>query len=127
MKNIGIILLFGILFFGAGCGKNASDNFEVDMNADCNKADYPFACFLDKSTAARDPNLCNDLGSKRITCISAYEELLEEEVACDTLTDQTFQMECEQYKQSQNRPNTESDIISATSTQPDTDPAYMNN
>ncbi|MDF1497042.1 MAG: hypothetical protein P1P90_03195 [Patescibacteria group bacterium] len=127
MKYIGITILFCVLFVGAGCGKSANKDFVPDINADCETAEYPFACYLDKATGKKDPNLCNNAGSKRITCISAYEELLETEVSCDTIQDQSFQTECQQYKQNQLRQNSVFDTNNATDTGLYVDPDYINN
>jgi hypothetical protein len=98
MKNPVIILGFCVLLFAAGCGKGSENSPKVNSNSDCANAEYPFACFLDKATAAKDPNLCDAVGSKRITCITAYEELLEVEVPCDSLQEPSFAQECSQYK-----------------------------
>jgi len=127
MRNYLFILAFCILFLGFGCGKDQAENFSVDLNADCQTAVYPFACFLDKATAVRDPNLCNDAGLKRITCLSAYEELLETEVACDSLHDQSFQLECSQYKADLAAQTAERSISTTTAPQIEPDSEYLNN
>ncbi len=84
------------VFFAAGCNKT---DVEPRLSANCSEAEYPFACYLDKALAVKDPNLCNQNDIPRITCLTAYEEIMGKPVVCNELADQLFRQECEEYKQ----------------------------
>jgi hypothetical protein len=75
---LSLFLICGLLM-GAGCGKkqNQETAQQASGSTDCASAENTFACFLDKATHAKNPNLCNDAGSKRMICYTAYAEILE--------------------------------------------------
>jgi len=123
MKYLLSLFLLCSLLLGAGCNKKQDSKISIESQ-DCNKAENIFACFLDKATHAKNPNLCNDVGSKRLTCYTAYAELLEEEVDCSLLEDPTFQYECQEHVSSQ---NSQVKLPKSTSTVPDTDGSLMDN
>lgn len=107
-----ILPLFAIIiFFAAGCGKA---QVSPESTADCSQAEYPFACYLDKAMIAKDPNLCNQNGISRVTCLTAYEEIMESSVSCNDLSDAFFRQECEDYKawQAANTPEPPDDSAS---------------
>ena len=83
------------VFLAAGCNKA---DVEPGLSANCSEAEYPFACYLDKALAAKDANLCNQSVIPRITCLTAYEEIMETAVSCQDLIDPIFGQECEEYK-----------------------------
>lgn len=68
-------------------GKTAEDK--------CAKADFPFACFLDRAMAAGDPNLCASAADKRISCLQSYAEIQEVDIDCSKLQDDQFRQECQ--------------------------------
>lgn len=68
-------------------GKTAEDK--------CAKAEFPFACYLDRAMAAGDPNLCAAALDKRINCLKAYAEIQEADIDCAKLQDPDFRQECQ--------------------------------
>ncbi len=98
------------VFFAAGCNKT---DMEPRLSANCSEAEYPFACYLDKALAAKDPNLCNQNDIPRITCLTAYEEIMADPVICANLADPLFGRECEEYKrwEQENKSRTAEDSI----------------
>lgn len=65
-------------------------------SASCETAQYPFACYLDKAMAAKDPNLCNTAGpAKRIDCLNAYAEILGVALDCNLIKDIDFKTSCQ--------------------------------
>ncbi|GEM_PF-1270468 len=101
---------FIIVLFGAGCHNKSP---KTQTSDDCLNAEYTFACFLDKALASKDPNLCNQSAISRITCLTAYEEIMALPVNCSDLTDPLFVRECKDYKESemQNKNFFEEDMI----------------
>ncbi|MDD5725991.1 MAG: hypothetical protein PHC53_01075 [Patescibacteria group bacterium] len=64
-------------------------------SASCETAQYPFACYLDKAMAAKDLNLCNDVGmAKRVDCLNAYAEILNVALDCNSIKDIDFKNSC---------------------------------
>ncbi len=120
MQNKPVILLILTALLGAGCF-SSEKNLSIDQNQDCSNAEYVFACYLDKATSAKDPNLCKDAGDKRITCLNAYAEVMGREVACDEIKDVEFNLEC-RANQIQ-KPQTSDSL--ATSTESTVNPDYM--
>ena len=117
-------LAFGI-FVGLGCNNESSNTSSATPSTDdCYRAEIPFACFLDKATAAQDPNLCNDVGEKRVICYSAYAELTETEIDCSIIKDPIFQEECQDYLM---REEQLSNQYRETSSQPSVNPPAINN
>jgi hypothetical protein len=100
------------VFFAAGCNKT---DMESRLSANCSEAEYPFACYLDKALAAKDPNLCNQGAIPRITCLTAYEEIMENPIACNELADPLFGQECEEYKrwEQENKNRTAEDTVNS--------------
>lgn len=96
MKYSYILLIGCLIFLGGACQKReVPAEHEAQNPADCEQAEYRFACYLDRAMAAQDPVLCNDVGvAQRATCLSAYEEIFMTQVDCMTLPDSQFQQEC---------------------------------
>ena len=62
----------------------------------CETAQYPFACYLDKAMAAKDINLCNDVGpAQRVDCLNAYAEILNVALDCNLIKDISFKTSCQ--------------------------------
>jgi hypothetical protein len=61
----------------------------------CVKAQYPFACFLDRAMSASDPNLCAAAQDKRVNCLKAYAEIQETEIDCTKIQEMDFRQECQ--------------------------------
>lgn len=62
----------------------------------CETAQYPFACYLDKAMAAKDINLCNDVGpAQRVDCLNAYAEILNVALECNSIKDISFKTSCQ--------------------------------
>lgn len=62
----------------------------------CETAQFPFACYLDKAMAAKDINLCNDVGlAKRVDCLKAYAEILGVNLDCNLIKDLDFKISCQ--------------------------------
>lgn len=71
-----------------GPGKGLAEN--------CEEAQFPFACYLDKAMAADNPGLCQAAGrEKRTNCLTAFAEIMGKEVDCAKLEDVGFRVECE--------------------------------
>ncbi|MDD2785305.1 MAG: hypothetical protein PHS79_00255 [Patescibacteria group bacterium] len=71
---------------------------------DCAQAEYPFACFLDRTMNANDPNLCADAGAeKRVDCLKAYAEIKVTEIDCSRILSPDFQLECQMEIQPSNK------------------------
>jgi hypothetical protein len=84
-----------VTFFAAGCSKSEQ---QPQPPSDCLQAEYPFACYLDNALSAKNPNSCDQEAISRITCLTAYEEIMETSVSCADLSDPLFRQECEDYK-----------------------------
>lgn len=88
--------LIGLVFWVVsqpGTGQPTSLKEVVKM--DCSTAQVPFACYLDKAMAAKNPNLCLDAGAaKKLDCLEAYKEILGAEVDCAVIQDADLQREC---------------------------------
>jgi hypothetical protein len=124
MKYSLVLLLFVGLFVGAGCSKTDSNTAVQESATNCKDANSPYACFLDKATSSKDPNLCNNVGAKRMICYSAYAEILTKQVDCNLLDNPTFKNECRAYISKQNK---QDPLPMATTTEPIVDSEYMNN
>ena len=62
---------------------------------DCATAQFPFACYLDKAMAAKDPGLCMAAGrGKRSNCLQSYAEIMNAEIDCGQISDPEFSAEC---------------------------------
>lgn len=82
-----------LVFTGFGCSKKTVETSQTD----CQKAQYPFACVLDKAMAAKDPSLCIEAGNDRImTCISGYEEVTGIKINCAELKNPAVAAACVQ-------------------------------
>ncbi len=96
---VGVLILLGLIglvfwvFSQSSIGRPTSLKEVVKM--DCATAQVPFACYLDKAMAAKDPNLCLSAGAaKKMDCLEAYKEILGVEVDCAVIQDADFQREC---------------------------------
>jgi len=96
-----------------GVGKGLPEN--------CEQAQFPFACYLDKAMAANDPDLCLKAGlGKQRNCLEAYAEIKGAPVDCAKLDDAGLRFDCEViFRKSGNPPGLEA----ATTTPRGSEPA----
>jgi len=93
MKPGLVILLSFLAMMGFGCAKKAAI---IASPANCQKAEYPFACVLDKAMAAKDPSLCVEAGDEKIAnCINGYQEVTGLKINCAELKNPATAAACE--------------------------------
>lgn len=101
LVGVVILALAGLLFWAFGQSNEQPVGLKQVVKMDCATAQVPFACYLDKAMAAKDPNLCLDAGAaKKLDCLEAYKEILGVEVDCANIQDADFQRECMMVSQS---------------------------
>lgn len=95
---IGIIVMLvlsGLLFWVFSRSDDQPAGLKQVVKMDCATAQVPFACYLDKAMAAKDPGLCMNAGAaKRLDCLEAYKEIMGVKVDCAVIQDADFQREC---------------------------------
>lgn len=95
-----ILALAGLFFWVFSQPNERPVGLKQVVKMDCATAQVPFACYLDKAMAAKDPNLCLNAGAaKKLDCLEAYKEILGVEVDCAVIQDADFQRECMMFAQ----------------------------
>jgi len=93
LLTMGFIIYWKFEWPGASRGTKSVPSKNLAEN--CEQAQFPFACYLDKAMAADDPALCQAAGmGKRANCLTAFAEIMGKEVDCSKLGDTGFRMEC---------------------------------
>ncbi|MFA6447179.1 MAG: hypothetical protein WCW31_02875 [Patescibacteria group bacterium] len=91
MKRGLVILIPLLALLGFGCAKKVAN----DAKSGCEKAQYPFACVLDKAMAAKDVSICTQVEREKVmTCVEGYEEIIGSKVACEDLKNPVSISDC---------------------------------
>lgn len=91
MKRGLVILIPLLALVGFGCARTATN----DVTSECQKAQYPFACVLDKAMAAKDPSICAQIEREKVMiCVAGYEEIIGSKVACEDLKNPVSISDC---------------------------------